>query len=171
MLRRVSFRNFKALRDVAIDLEPLTIIVGPNSSGKSSILEGIFHLIESAHVGASNYFTEQLHPTYLMGSQGRVFEISGSGKWLESEGTQRIQVSLPNDQSRQNGARHLRRLEGSYFNTQVEGSGRSLKFQGGQIGDSSIVIPRANSGPSSARTGLDRREMRCPRDIVSGDCV
>jgi predicted ATPase len=41
MLEKVGFKNFLALRDVEIDLEPFTVIVGPNSSGKSTILEGI----------------------------------------------------------------------------------------------------------------------------------
>lgn len=41
MIRRVWFREFRALRDVDVTLEPLTVIVGPNGSGKTSILEGI----------------------------------------------------------------------------------------------------------------------------------
>jgi predicted ATPase len=41
MLEKVGFKNFLALRDVEIDLAPFTVIVGPNSSGKSTILDGI----------------------------------------------------------------------------------------------------------------------------------
>ena len=41
MIERVTFKNFKALRDVSIDLSPFTLIVGPNASGKTSILEGL----------------------------------------------------------------------------------------------------------------------------------
>lgn len=41
MIQKVSFRNFKSLRDVQIELERLTIFVGPNASGKSSILQGL----------------------------------------------------------------------------------------------------------------------------------
>jgi AAA domain, putative AbiEii toxin, Type IV TA system/AAA ATPase domain len=41
MIRKVVFRNFKGLRQVDVDLERLTIFVGPNSSGKTSILEGL----------------------------------------------------------------------------------------------------------------------------------
>jgi predicted ATPase len=47
MIRKVSFRNFKALRHVDVTLERLTVIVGPNASGKTSILEGI-RLLERA---------------------------------------------------------------------------------------------------------------------------
>jgi AAA15 family ATPase/GTPase len=41
MLEKVGFENFLSLRDVKIDLEPFTVFVGPNASGKSTILEGI----------------------------------------------------------------------------------------------------------------------------------
>ena len=41
MINKVSIRNFKCLREVSIDLERFTIFVGPNASGKSSILQGM----------------------------------------------------------------------------------------------------------------------------------
>ncbi len=45
MLEKVGFKNFLALRDVELTLEPFTVIVGPNASGKSSILEGIRRIV------------------------------------------------------------------------------------------------------------------------------
>jgi predicted ATPase len=41
MLRRVDFANFRCLRDVSIHLAPLTVFVGANASGKSTVLEGL----------------------------------------------------------------------------------------------------------------------------------
>ncbi|HBI47074.1 MAG TPA: hypothetical protein DDY78_30105 [Planctomycetales bacterium] len=41
MMTKVSIRNFKCLRDVQIGLERFTIFVGPNASGKSSILQAL----------------------------------------------------------------------------------------------------------------------------------
>ena len=41
MIRSAYFRNYRSLRDVKLSLEPLTVIVGPNSSGKTSILQGL----------------------------------------------------------------------------------------------------------------------------------
>jgi AAA15 family ATPase/GTPase len=41
MIVSAEFKNFRALRDLKIDLEPFTVIVGPNSCGKSTILEGL----------------------------------------------------------------------------------------------------------------------------------
>ncbi|MFO0952194.1 MAG: ATP-binding protein [Isosphaeraceae bacterium] len=44
MIDKVAFLNFKCLHDVRVDLERFTVFVGPNASGKSSILEGMHRL-------------------------------------------------------------------------------------------------------------------------------
>jgi predicted ATPase len=44
VLKKLEVKNFLALRDVSIDLEPFTVIVGPNASGKSTILEALHRL-------------------------------------------------------------------------------------------------------------------------------
>jgi predicted ATPase len=49
VLDRVSFKNFKSLRSVSIELSPLTVLVGPNSSGKSSMLRAI-HLLSQTGI-------------------------------------------------------------------------------------------------------------------------
>jgi predicted ATPase len=41
VIRKVHFQNFRCLRDVELTLEPLTVLVGPNSSGKTTVLEGL----------------------------------------------------------------------------------------------------------------------------------
>jgi len=41
MIESLSIRNFKVLREVDVKLQPLTVIVGPNASGKTSILQAI----------------------------------------------------------------------------------------------------------------------------------
>lgn len=46
MIRRVWFEEFRALRKVEVPLERLTVLVGPNSSGKTSILDGIRLLLD-----------------------------------------------------------------------------------------------------------------------------
>lgn len=51
MIESVHFENFRCLRDVELKLAPLTVLVGPNSSGKTSVLEGLRprELIPSDH--------------------------------------------------------------------------------------------------------------------------
>ena len=41
MISRVKFENFKALQAVAIDLDPITVLVGANATGKTSVLQGL----------------------------------------------------------------------------------------------------------------------------------
>lgn len=41
MIERLRIQNFKVFRDVEFPLQPLTVIVGPNASGKSSILQAL----------------------------------------------------------------------------------------------------------------------------------
>jgi len=49
MITRAKFRNFKALRDVEITFESrLTVLVGPNGSGKTSVLQGLNYLTRLA---------------------------------------------------------------------------------------------------------------------------
>ncbi|MBK7826370.1 AAA family ATPase [Nannocystis sp.] len=41
MISQVRFENFKALQQVTIDLERLTVLVGANATGKTSVLQGL----------------------------------------------------------------------------------------------------------------------------------
>jgi predicted ATPase len=50
MITSVTIENFKNLRHQEIALEPLTVFVGPNGSGKTSVLEAI-HLAALAMAG------------------------------------------------------------------------------------------------------------------------
>jgi len=45
MIRTLRLQNFKGIRDVEVDLERLTVFVGPNGSGKTSILQGLELLV------------------------------------------------------------------------------------------------------------------------------
>ena len=41
LLKKITIENFKAFKSLEIDIKPLTILVGPNSGGKSSIINSI----------------------------------------------------------------------------------------------------------------------------------
>jgi len=45
-LQKVHIKNFLSLRDVELPLKPLTVLVGPNASGKSNILSAL-HLLRT----------------------------------------------------------------------------------------------------------------------------
>src|SRR5690606_1008450 len=41
MITRLEVDGFKSLQGFAVDLEPFTVFIGPNSAGKSNILEAL----------------------------------------------------------------------------------------------------------------------------------
>lgn len=47
-LRQWRVRSFKSLVDETVDLAPLTVLVGANSSGKSSLIQSILLATQSA---------------------------------------------------------------------------------------------------------------------------
>ena len=57
MIKRVSIQNYKALRDVTIELTPIHVLIGPNDSGKTSILEAVAALCRSVDHELNNAFT------------------------------------------------------------------------------------------------------------------
>jgi len=44
VIASVAFRNFKALRNASVQLGPFNLLVGPNGSGKTSLIEALLHL-------------------------------------------------------------------------------------------------------------------------------
>ncbi len=47
MIERLRITNFKALRDIEIELTPIHVLIGPNDSGKTSILDALAALCRS----------------------------------------------------------------------------------------------------------------------------
>lgn len=47
MISHVSVRNFKALENVSLTIKPLTVLIGPNNSGKSSLIQSLVLLKQS----------------------------------------------------------------------------------------------------------------------------
>lgn len=47
MIRAFEVQNFKALKDVRLSLTPIHVLIGPNDSGKTSILEAVAALCRS----------------------------------------------------------------------------------------------------------------------------
>jgi predicted ATPase len=44
MITRIEIDGFKSLRDFSMDLEPFTVLIGPNSAGKSNVLDALMLL-------------------------------------------------------------------------------------------------------------------------------
>ena len=65
MLKQVQLKNIKSLADVTIDLAPLTVLVGPNGCGKSTVLDQVDRLcVASRPMPVRQYSIGSLH--YLL---------------------------------------------------------------------------------------------------------
>lgn len=53
MLNKISLKNYKAFRKAEIELKPITILVGPNNSGKSSLIQSILLIQQTLESGNS----------------------------------------------------------------------------------------------------------------------
>src|SRR5487761_1297112 len=47
MIERIKIQNYKALREVSLELTPIHVLIGPNDSGKTSVLEAVAALCRS----------------------------------------------------------------------------------------------------------------------------
>jgi len=66
MIKKLKVKNFKALRDIEIELTPIHVLIGPNDSGKTSILEVLAALCRSANHSITEIFLGQWKGTELV---------------------------------------------------------------------------------------------------------
>lgn len=94
MIQTVSFENFKALRNLTISLERFTVLVGPNASGKTSVLQGLDSLFFLRDYDP-HYFSKE-REFYTLRSHGAPSDASvvirGTGTWAGKPG--HVELSL-----------------------------------------------------------------------------
>ncbi len=88
MIEKVQYSNFKALRAVTVGLERLTVIAGPNSCGKTSLLQGLDILASLAGTKAArSVFVGSRSPELLMSYRTREL---GLKLWLSPSRARRL---------------------------------------------------------------------------------
>jgi predicted ATPase len=71
MINSIQIQNFKNLRDVQTDLAPLTVFVGANASGKTSVLQAIHLAVRAAgRFEPQLVFSEKQHCAWLYSRDG-----------------------------------------------------------------------------------------------------
>lgn len=66
LISKVKFERFKSLRNVELELGRLTVLLGANASGKTSILNGIHNLCRAVNSDAAKIFHGTWHPDNLL---------------------------------------------------------------------------------------------------------
>ena len=74
---QIQVKGYKSLADVSLDLHPLTVMIGPNGCGKTSLLE-VFQLVREAALGRLRDAIENLG-----GLESVLTHISGEPSRLE----------------------------------------------------------------------------------------
>lgn len=78
MIRTIHMQNFKCLRDVKVDLGMFNVLIGPNDSGKTSLLDAIWLLGQTTHRKWSEVFAGDYLPKNLAWEGDEKLELS----WL-----------------------------------------------------------------------------------------
>ena len=79
MITRFRVQNYKALRDVTLDLTPVHVLIGPNDSGKTSILEAIAALCRSVDHPVTEMFLGRWQGSELVSGPHRgIVELTAS---------------------------------------------------------------------------------------------
>ncbi len=104
MIERVHFQNFKALRDLTILLDRFTVLVGPNASGKTSVLEGLAYIHRCrAHPTEPWWPFQKVGDLSVLCSHGGPdsFGIYCEGAWGQDRLTINLVVELLGDDERE----------------------------------------------------------------------
>jgi predicted ATPase len=161
MIQHVSFRNFKALRHVEVPLERLTVIVGPNSSGKTSILQGMDFLCDIAskvkhHTTAEKEFTQ--------------FQLYSKGATGDLEVIASLQEGMV--RARMNCQQSPEQLVQAVHSPVVSTEGWDIFVEGCQGGESDVWRPLKGCPgisaalPRSALVRFDASRLSQPSPIV-----
>ena len=59
MIRNIRIKNFKAIKDLTIELTPFTVLIGENSSGKSTVIQALDFLCSIASRDIDEYLKDR----------------------------------------------------------------------------------------------------------------
>jgi predicted ATPase len=97
MLTKIAIENFKSIgKRIELELKPLTILVGPNASGKSSILEALCLFVQSIRTGTSGFdLSGNYYPNFVKYSKWE--DVAHKGD-LKKPITIEIHIKLTEDE-------------------------------------------------------------------------
>ena len=90
MLRRLRVKGFKSLADVAVELPRVAVLFGPNSAGKSNLLDAIQAL---SRIGTERTLMDALDSRMIRGYAFELF-AAAKGRFTEGEGASRSRFSI-----------------------------------------------------------------------------
>lgn len=97
MIQRFTVSNYKALREVSVNLTPVHALIGPNDSGKTSILEALAALSRSVDMQPSLAFGGAWKKQELLwqGAKEPVVSFSAAVEWTDHSFEYEIAFRFP----------------------------------------------------------------------------
>jgi len=81
MIESIEFTNFKAMRKTTLPLAPFTLLLGPNGSGKTSVLQALQDVAELAAQQIENFSHANSNSTrteYFSGTRSQIWSTARS---------------------------------------------------------------------------------------------
>ena len=145
MITNITLENFKCFRHVSINPKLLTVLIGPNGTGKSSVLQGL--LLHKQSIGDSRG-----RPVY----KGEFVDLRGSAeiepRFMEQPLGFRVSSDVSDPQNPDSRRQHLERLR---FIPAIRGLTQTIYELGDQITDY-----------LSLRQGFDAQEAQLATNLV-----
>ena len=145
MITNITLENFKCFRHLSINPKLLTVLIGPNGTGKSSVLQGL--LLHKQSIGESRG-----RPIY----QGEFIDLRGSAeidpRFMEQPPGFRVSSNVSDPQNPDSRRQHL---EGLRFIPAIRGLIQPTYELGDQITDY-----------LSLRQGFDAQEAQLATNLV-----
>lgn len=121
MIHKLSLKNFKGIEAAELRLEPLTVIVGPNASGKTSVLQALALLSQLVSPEAQRERVIQQYggmPAIKRSKEAHV-SIQVEGVWQGKPGAQHMEVTTT-EHPFEAGSFNLMGIKGSWGGTSFE---------------------------------------------------
>ncbi len=157
MIRHLTIRHFKALRNVSIPFSPISVLIGPNDSGKTSVLQSVEALCSSAELDLQNCFTGNWVDQELVWRQDRSKFVTFEADISEERTALNYSLALDFKQGKD-----VRVIEESYADTSVSPA-RSFNLpQSKNKRVTAINLSQSADLPKNQQEGLStiRRTLR-----------
>ncbi len=95
MLEQINLQNFKSHSDSQLTFDDLRLnaLVGPNSAGKTSVLQAIHCLSRLGHAQFDEVFAYERSPDFVVTVGQNASSVTGSGFWGKPESRKKWEVS------------------------------------------------------------------------------
>ena len=81
MFKRIQLSNFKCIDQAQLELKPLTVLCGPNSSGKSSLTQSLLLLKQSS---------ESIGGIYNLSPRGNIVDLGSYPEFIRNHDTNNL---------------------------------------------------------------------------------